>query len=348
MGKIVVAQNLNAFVGTQQQGLWVKLLNQMELVQIGRLISNVKNKTLMKKLAIADGVRPYRMQEDLNDNDLNYSGTVLEVEQWKRDISVDPYEFLKTPMAEDQADKKSIPQAQIVNEAIIARVAKELNATSWNGRGVAAYAAYTGATVNAGSRVVFNGNYYLCITNAGANESPSTHPAKYRIENNLAVCKGLGVFLAEEIAASRVVPYSTGSLTNSNTLTKIQEMWDTVEEAYKNEPMIALVSHATHSKYKKEYRSQITNNDGMREIPMLVPDTNEKLTIVPFSGMSGSNRVIVTPASNLITGTDLESDFNNIVWKDTELHRLKATVKGLLGFTFHDMDPGFFIVNDQA
>jgi hypothetical protein len=345
MATIVTASNLNDYVGKTRQELWIKLLEKMEITTFGRLITDVKSKVLMLKLAVADGVRPYRPLEDFVDGDLSYSGTELQVEQWKRDTRVDPWEFLKTPMA---GDKTQIPQAARVNEGILAKIAKQLNDTSWNGRGISAYTAYSGAAVTAGSRVSFSGSYYRCITNAAISESPATHPAKYVVENHLAVAKGLGVYLAELIAGSTVTPYATGTVTTSNALTKVQEMWGQLSDAYKKEPMVALMSETTWGKYKAQYRSIIHNNDGMKEVSNLVPDCNENLTIVNFSGMAGSNRIIVTPAENIIIGTDSESDFNNIMWKDTELHYLKATVKGLVGFTFHDVSSELFVSNDAA
>lgn len=348
MPTIVTANNLNAYVGKKRQELWIKALNEMEMVKFGRLITDVKSKMLMLKMAVSEGVRPYRPAEDFADGDFAYSGTEILVDQWKRDFRVDPMEYLNTPMAESQTDKTQIPQAQRVNEAALAKIAATLNEVSWYGRGVAAYTAYTGATVSAGARVSFNGSYYRCITNAGANESPATHPAKYVLENHLAVTKGLGTYLAELIGASTVTPYTTGTVTSSNALTKVQEMWDLLSDAYKKKPMVALMSETTWGKYKKQYRTIIQNNDGMKEVSKLVPDCNENLTIVNFSGMSGSNRIIICPAENFIVGTDAQSDFNNLTWKDTELHYIKGTVKGLVGFTFHDVSPELFVTNDAA
>lgn len=346
MATIVTANNLNAYVGKKRQDLWIKALNSMEMAMFGRLVTDVKSKMLMLKMSVSEGLRPYRPAEDLEDGDFSYSGTEIIVDQWKRDFSVDPWEFLNTPMAESQADKNQIPQAQRVNEGAVAKVAASLNEVSWYGRGVAAYSAYNGGAVVSGARVSFNGNYYRCISNAAANESPSTHPAKYVKENHLAVTKGIGTYLAELIAATTVTPYATGTPTNSNALTKVQEMWDQLSDAYKKKPMIALMSETNWARYKKQYRSIIQNNDGMKEVSKLVPDTNENLTIVNFSGMSGSNRIIVCPAENFIVGTDAQSDFNNILWKDNELHRLKGTIKGLVGFTLHDVSPELFVTND--
>lgn len=354
MATIVKASNLNDYVGKVRPELWMKLINELEIVKLGfgEVIENVTSKMLMMKMEAADGVRPYRSAEDIGTDDLSYSGTELSTDVFKRDIGIDPMEYLRTPMFETTGggDKTKIPQAQQVNEAFIGRVAKELNTTSYYGQGTANYTTYAGGAASVGDRIYFatDGCYYRCISAASSGQSPATHPSKYLLENHLAVTKGLGVDLAERIAATTVTPYSTGTLSNSNAVTKVQEMWDQLSDRYKKEKTVALMTEATWSKYKKHYRSIIQNNDGMSKISYVVPDCNENLTIIPWSGMTGSNRVIVTTYKNAKIGTDKLSDLNNIVWKDSELHRLKASIVGLLGFCWHDLSSELFVCNDAT
>ncbi len=350
---------LTAYAGKFQDEIFSTLINSMDIANDVMVEEEVKSKLIFTKLTVSDGYRPFTSTEEIVGDEYTFSGTELEVQVGKRELSIDIEKYRGQWMqykkrgsgAQDGAN--DIPFAQYTWDQVIKQVAKEINdKTAYHGFQKSDAAAFdAGATYAVGDYMTFAQNsithYWKCIDPTTAGQSPDTHAAKWQKVNAEAVAPGLGYRLAALITAGDVSPVTTGAITASNALASLRLIWDDVDEAYKSNGVTAYMSRNTYELFIRDYEDKVSKyseKDGAAVNTL--PGTDGKCVLKPCSWMVGSGRVIMTPEENPYMGTDLINDVNEIEVVKSSLWIMKAGIKNAIGFQFRD--PAAIWCNEQV
>jgi hypothetical protein len=351
---------LAAYPGEYEQQLFSTLINSLDIAQDIMVMPNVKNKVNMTKLTVGNGARPYSATHEPGAGDLDYTPRVLSVSVGKRDLLIEPEAFRATFMAKmvgpgSGASKMDIPFAQYVWTEVMKSLARELNDEvaffGLDSSDITITAFATGGSGYAvGDYVTFGTapkRWYKCIATAADTESPATHPAKWQDVTARVITRGLGTLIVDEIADSNLAATATGVVNSGATaLAAFKKLFRAHSDAYKKAGLITFCSYTDYeylldgltetTKYTKEDASA-----GF----VYLPETGKKNIIKPATWMNGSRRLICTPAENLILGTDLLSDLNDIS-VIPDVYTLKTGIKFVLGFQIRDLSA--IKVGDQA
>lgn len=348
---------LAAFPGEYEDKLFSTLINSMDIAQDIMVIPNVKKKLNLTKLKVKKGARPFSSTHEPDTGDLVYTPRVLEVKPGKRDLLIDPEDYRATWMASQigsAASKKQIPFEQYVWAEVMKSLGAEINdETAYFGLDLSALTVlvYSGAaTYTVGEYITFGSptRWYRCVTNTAAAESPITHPAKWLDVTAIVIAKGLGTIIAEEISGAAISVTATGAITDGATAkAAFKKIFRAHSDAYKNSGLITYCSFTDYeflldglsenTKYTKEDASPSGN--------LYLPETGRKNEIKPVTWMNGSRRLICTPKENLIMGTDLLSDMNDITVIE-DVYTLKTGIKFVLGWQIRDLEA--LKIGDQA
>ena len=120
---------------------------------------------------------------------------------------------------------------------------------------------------------------------------------------------GYKKIIADEITATNLTPVavSGGAWTLANVIPTLETMWDGLHDALKVSEVNVYCSYAIYKLYNQAYRADYGKyTDNVQGGRTKLDFANAYLTPVP--GLTGSNRVIMTPAWNLHYGYDLASD----------------------------------------
>ncbi len=364
---------LTSYSGKHLNRLLLTMVNTLSAAQDFTMMLNIKNKLRIGKLDVSNGIRPFSSEEEFGTGDLVYTDRFLEVEPFKREIQIDIESYRQTYLSEfisagsaATKDKRSqIPFAQFTMEAILKKVAAELNNnTVYNGFDGSATSAWaTGSTYSVGDRVTFTQSsrkeWFECVTATAAAESPDTHAAKWKKVTAQAIVKGINTIIGEEITASKISPVAIGAITTkAEALDGNIELFRSMDQPYQDGGVVinqsytdfnllldAIDDHAKYVEYDKTTR-QVKH--------IIVPRTNNKCVAKPGTWITG-RRLIAGPSriegSNvrnmaLLFGTDLLSDLNQIEFDTSHLWLLEMGLKALAGFQIANVDE--IAVSDQA
>lgn len=195
----------------------------------------------------------------------------------KRDLSFVPQEFEDTYLgmfrARGQNPGMDLPFEGYVLNQILGKNAEEIEITLWQG-------------ARAGS------------VTAG------TTPMNQVVDGFLEIIK-------DEITATTLTPIVTpgGAIDTSNIVELVETMWDALGAAYKEQAVNIYLSWANFKKYQQAYRTDF----GKYTAPgaaMESLDFNQNARLIPMAGMGSSDRIVMTPASNLHVGYDSFADTN--------------------------------------
>jgi len=162
---------------------------------------------------------------------------------------------------------------------------------------------------------------------------------------------GLLTLIADDLAAGTPVltPVTTGALVSSTIIDQIEQMDDAIDEEYRSGTMRMYCAPEVFRMYRRKYRAEAgfhpmnETTDTMNEI--MIDGSMTMLTSCP--GMTGSQRLILTPEENVYYAYDGESDTE--VWEfETDHRNLDAWCDHWFGAGFFIFDPRILYVNDQA
>lgn len=345
------AADLTAAKGKNDPQIYSTALKGSKWYNVYGRRTRVKSTLDMTRLSITDGLGPYqsKFKGGTNGSGLKYSGRKLTVTKWDRDFEVDPSEFFDTWMAEFQDGKRQIPFAGIVMEQYRKALTHEFtNKASYWGLGPDAYpdynagTAYTQNSDSAGLMKLANADgvvqYWRCIVTTTPGQTPTTHPAKWQLDNARAAVKGVNAILKSIIAesGSEIVPQTLGSLTSSNAFTRALSLYRTIPEQFKDMEMELHISVATAEKIVDELSTiNAYNIKCLDDLPAYLPKTNGKLKIQIMDNMINSNRMIITVPENIIVGVNLDADMQDMFFVDTP-KTIQASMWGTMGFVIRD------------
>lgn len=158
----------------------------------------------------------------------------------------------------------------------------------------------------------------------------------------VATMDGLGKIIADEITATNLVPVTTGAITNTNAVSKIDLVAKAVPFWMRQKGFIVKVSYATFDKYAEDYRTKY----GFQYTPSVTGGyriDNVNATMIASPEMGTSSRIICTVQDNLVFGTDI----NEIGFYPTpHLDLLQIRNKMPVGLQIADLEA--IVVNEQV
>lgn len=169
--------------------------------------------------------------------------------------------------------------------------------------------------------------------------------------NAAGIYNGLLTIIADDQALGSPVltPVATGALVSSTIIDQIEQIDDAQDEQYRTVEMAMLVSPTVFKMYRRKYRELAGYHPGN-------PDTDtaneikidgSETTLISCPGMGSSQRVILTPKSNLYYAYDDPSD--DSVFEMEQNHRqLDVWCDFWGGVGFLIFDPRIVYINDQA
>lgn len=165
------------------------------------------------------------------------------------------------------------------------------------------------------------------------------------------IYNGLLTLIADDQALVTPVltPVTTGVLASATIVDQIEQMDDAINEEYRTVEMAMLVAPEVFKMYRRKYRALAGFHPGN-------PDTDKEdeikldgssTTLISCPGMRSSQRIILTPKSNLYYAYDDPSD--DSVFEMEQNHRqLDVWCDYWGGVGFLIFDPRIVYINDQA
>lgn len=169
--------------------------------------------------------------------------------------------------------------------------------------------------------------------------------------NASEVLNGLLTTIADDLTGGTplLTPTTTGVLAPGTIIDQVEQVDDAIDEEYRTMDMRMYCSPEVFKMYRRAYRAAAgfhpynEDTDTMNEI--VIDGSTTKLTSCP--GMRGSQRLILTPESNVYYSYDGESDQEQ--WEFEVDHRfIDAWCDYWFGTGFLIFDPRILYVNDQA
>lgn len=352
MSKPIDAAALTAAKGKNDAQLYSTALLGTRWYNVYGKRTNVKSTLDFTRLKITAGLAPYqsKFRGNTNGSGLKYSGRKLTVTKWDRDIEIDASDFLETWMGEMQNGKYDLPfPAYTLKQYELALAAEFTEFGAYWGLGPDAYPAYNAGTAytansdSAGLMKLENANgdmeYWKCISTTTAGQTPTSHPAKWKLDNARAAVKGVNAILKEIIAEpnSEITPLALGAHTSSNAYSHALALYRSLPEQFKGMEMELQISVGLAEKIADELSTLNQYNiKSLDDLPAYLPKTNKKLKIEIMDNMIGSNRMIITtPGNNVHVGVNFEADMVSVKFVDTT-KATQGTFWGTMGFVIRD------------
>lgn len=152
--------------------------------------------------------------------------------------------------------------------------------------------------------------------------------------------------IKDEITATNItpVPVSGGALSTSNIIDHLEEMWDALGDAYKMGEVDIYLSWANYKLYNRAYREAYGKYADAAQNGRTKLDFGANAYLTPLPGLSGKDRIIMTPRGNLAYGLDSAQDYTmDIVQDHREIHMM---MDFRIGTQIQSIDSDLLIVND--
>jgi hypothetical protein len=350
---------LAAYAGKYEKALMAKMYKELALAADGiQVIPGVKSALKLTRLIVGKGIKPYTGKFVSMDDQLKYAERTLTVEKGQRDIEIEPEKYRTTWMSEitpgtQEASNKAIPFSQFTWDTIMKENAEEIVEMLYFGVGKSAFAAYAAGTAySVGDLIYFNNTnaqnetqYYKCVTATSAGQSPITHPDKWQWAGNLAVNKGYNALIQDAITNEGFDEIaSTGAITSTDAYAQFTAVWRKQKEQVKQKGAFVYCSVNAMEMLMDDYENKIKKNFDEVDGIIYLAKTNRKAIVKPVSWLSGSGRLICTPANNLLLGTDALSDLNGIQ-NIAKHYTLESSLSFVIGGQVRDLDA--LTINDQ-
>lgn len=343
------------WAGKYDRKMISQMLNGLDVFQDLRVDRNVsRHGKLLPKFTAENGLRPLDVNVEENGRkERTIGGRKLFVHDMMKLFKIVPEELIESFLSDMIAPgAKQIPFAQWFWEKEMEKLGSEINDNFYSSEYHADAADYSAAaTYTAGDYIKFtDDNFYKCVTNTSAGESPTSAAAKWTEVNALVGFDGPAKIIADEITATNLSATVTGAITSSNAMDKLELMYKDMTEAHRNKGGVVRMSWDNYRNYVLHERSVFgpTANINTADGRKFIEGSGKKWEIKPHSWMSGAGRVIFDlEGNNLRAGTDLVGTRPPKIGKIVDtVHGYKTSAKMLLGFQIADLE--CLYVNDQA
>lgn len=357
LAAVPVATNFEAitkWAGQYSKKILTEYLNKMDLFaqnQVDRAVS--KHGKLLPKVKFTRGIRPLDTGVTRNNyQERSFGGRKIFVYPQMKLFYYEPDEVRGSFLADMlKPGAKTMPMAEWFWREEMRKLAQEINDYSFYQVQQAEAAAFNpSATYTAGAYMKFTDkNYYKCLSNTSAGESPVTHAAKWEQVNHLVSYDGFGTIIAAEIAADEgIVVIPTGSITSENAHTKVHLMYKGLASVHRSAGGKVKMGPDTILKYL-DHRRAIYGNTATMDImegKYFIEGSGGKWTIEVCSWMGSSQMIIFdVEGKNLTVGTDLAS-MPGVTKSVETLHGTESVAKWDFGCQINDIE--VLYVNDQA
>lgn len=373
LGNAVDVSAVTAYADEHKRSIISTLVNGLDIAKDITVIPNVKNKIALTKLSVGNGFRPYSNTTEFKSGALAFSDRYLEVLLGKREILIDVRDFKSKHLAwrtspGNRASKtfQDMEFAPFVWQEVVKGIQRELNdETAYFGFDSSATPTFSeGATYAANAYVKYTVNgvveYFQNISGSTttAGQDPIDTPAKWQNVTARAVVPGIKSYVDAAIAGGFTVT-TTGAITNGATaVAAFKEIFRDMPVAYKN---FGVIVHASYTDCEflldglEDAITKYTTPDVSALLQMgliPIPGTNYKGWAKPATWLGTSRRLIAEPmlpgtamGMNLVMGTDLLSDLNDIKTKEN-LWTTEAGILVAVGFQIQDLSA--LRLGDQA
>lgn len=364
LGNAVDVTSVTAYADEHKRAIFATMINGLDIRNDITVIPNVKNTVALTKLLVGDGFRPYSVTHEPKAGALNFSDRYLTTLTGKRDLLIDVQDFktkhLTWRSRLGNAAGKTIDDmdfAPFVWNEVIKGLQREINdETAYFGFDRTGIIAYAGAsTYVAGNRVTFVVNnvteWFEATGPVAANQTPITHPNLWRNVTARAVVPGLRTYIDAAIAGGFSVT-ATGAVTDAATaLAACKTLFRAMPTPYKK---WGVIIHCSWTDYEflmdalaTRTQQVLADTAGLVNRNYLVlPETAGKCIVKPATWLGSSRRLIAQPmvmeggmepyGANLVMGTDLESDMNQIE-NIKRVYAVESGIKFDLGFQIQDL-----------
>jgi hypothetical protein len=308
---------LGSYYRKNKDGIISEMLLGMNVDQNFEVWDDVKDEVPLPSLEISDLVKP------ANDttfsptaNALKFGARILKVRKWKVDLLIVPGDLEKTWLGRYKkkgSDPMDLPFEQYIFDYIIQKVHNNVRMSA-----------------------LYNGIY-----NAGG-----TAPVD--------IMNGLKKLIADEITATTITPITTGVVTEANVIASLLAVYDGIGDAYKNVPTQMIVSNQLFDWYTRKYNPISNTSLVVDDINKL---SNAHLNQFPLAGtncvlkrepgMGASQRIICTPKTNMVYGTDSFGEENNIKVQEFE-RTIKIMIDAKSGVNFKQINANALAVSEQV
>jgi hypothetical protein len=340
------------WAGKKSKQMVASVLNGLDIFQDLFVYRNVSRQgVFLPKFTVEAGLRPLDTNvEENGTKERTLSGRILYVYDCMKLFKIIPEEVRESFLSDMLAPgAKDIPMAEWFWQREFEKLDSEINDNFYLSEFHANAADFDALdTYVVGDYIKFtDSNYYKCIVNTAAGESPTTASAKWTKVNSVVCFNGPAKIIADAITAGKVVPVVTGAITAANCLTKIKDMYRAMPVAVRKKGGKVHVSPDVYQLYLDHEAVVYPNalNQNMGDGKKYVYGSGKKWEIVEATWMGSSQRIIFNVQGlNLVVGTNLVTSPGITKVVET-LHGYKAVCKFLLGSEISD--PEVLFVNDQ-
>lgn len=145
------------------------------------------------------------------------------------------------------------------------------------------------------------------------------------------------------ITAGDITPITTGAITASNILDRVEFFCDNLDNRVKNAKEVLIMSHTNARRYMRDYRAEFgSTGDKDSKANLKIDATN--ITIVGVQAFEGRDTFLHTPKANLLRLFDKKTIMSNLQTQQwhREVHLFSDMKKG---YGFRTLE--FVSVNDQ-
>jgi hypothetical protein len=297
---------LIGYAGTYRKALISRLFNGLQVAKDCTVRPNIKVKENVTKLFVDGEVKPYDGVRDTKAA-ISYEPRSIEVFIGQYDVDIDTTKARNTWMGEVM--KPGVNPADIPFEQ-----------QTWQ-----AVMDDFGSKIN--DNAAWNGR---------------RDPTK---KTTSALATGFGNIIKDEITKGFITPVVTGSML-TDTVAKVEAVYKSLPEKYRKMKMVVYCSFNVYDAYCEDYAERFKMSPIYNQFNQLVIRHSEGNAVLkPVTWMSGSQRIVITPQTNMLVGTDLLSDGNKIL-TNAKLYGLEAGILMAIGFQIEDLEP--LAVNDAT
>lgn len=169
--------------------------------------------------------------------------------------------------------------------------------------------------------------------------------------NAAGIFNGLLTLITDDQALGTPVltPVTTGVLASGTIIAQLEQMDDAINEQYRTEEMGMFVAPEIFRMYRRAYRSASGYHPGNEDTDTMdmIRLDGSMTTIISCPGMTGSQRVLLTPKRNIYYAYNDPTD--DAVFEMEQDHRnLDVWCDFWSGVGFLIFDPRIVYINDQA
>jgi len=352
---------ITAYADEHKREIYATLLNDLEIAQDITVVPNVKNKIALPKLTIGNGFRPYSATEEIKTGQVTFADRYLEVALGKREIELDlralqgkHLAWRTSPGSKASKTFADLDFAPFVWNEITKTLRSEINDEvayfGFNKADANAYSAL--AAYGIGDYVTFTVSgiteYFMCIDPTTPGDSPASEPDMWQNVTARAVVPGLKYRIDNAVLNEGFTETNCGTISSGATaVTAFKTLFRAMPTPYKNSGVIIHASYTDcewlmdgQSDTYKYTQADISMNGGAIQLF----GANGKCWVKPATWLGDSRRLIAEPmrpgtmmGMNLVMGTDLLSDMNDIKFKE-KLWTTKLGISLAVGFEIQDLN----------